>query len=297
MRTFDQIIFDELSAGRSVMLEEIGYLNIDARPAQVTRNNTIAAPRKVVVYTPDAISDARNAINILEAEGVDYQQARDQYYTWLAEARKDSKLTILNTGVLKDSIFTPSTELQKILNPNAAVEIAAKRGGNGWIWIVIVIILLLLLAFFLCRSCNGISKRMNEPNKVETAVQQQTPAEVVPDSAAVAQAKAREAELAEANATANATQNTGGMNYPAKGRYYIVAGVFDIPANADNLIKLLKPYFPDFTYEKFDYPGIRPGRTMVTVFSSTNYAETLNMRRQLAWNHDLYDYWIYPVVK
>ena len=281
MRTFDQIIYDELAARRSVMLEEVGYLKIDSVPAKVTGKNTVSAPRNVVAYTPDAHTEARNVINILESEGVDYQQARDQYYGWLAEARKDDVVTIQGVGVLKDGIFTPTPELDKVLNPNSQA-VTVKRKSSAWLWIIIIVVLLLLV-FFGYRSCNSDKKE----KQVQTEnVQKPVEPATIPDTVSTnVQSEAQPIE----------DQTAGkGLNYPLDGRYYVVAGVFDFPENADKLIEQLKRKFPDLTMEKFDYPGIRPGRTMVTVYSSTQPKETLNMRRQLAWSYDLHEYWIYP---
>lgn len=280
MRTFDQIIFDELAARRPVMLEEVGYLKIDSVPAKVTGKNTVSAPRNVVAYTPDAHAEARNVINILESEGTDYQQARDQYYGWLAEARRDDAITIQGAGVLKDGIFTPTLELDKILNPNTQA-VVVKRKSMAWLWIVILVALLLLI-FFGYRSCNADKKK--KPAQTEN-VQKPIEPVMAPDTVSTAvQSEPQPADDSAGN----------GLNYPLAGRYYVVAGVFDIPENADKLIAQLKRKFPDLTLEEFDYPGVRPGRTMVTVYSSTKQSETLNMRRQLAWGYDLHEYWIYP---
>lgn len=285
MRTFDQIIFDELAAQRPVMLEEVGYLNIDSLPAKITGKGSVSAPRKVVKYAPDAYPDARNVINILESEGVDYQQARDLYYGWLAEARTGDTLTVKGAGVLKAGAFAMSPELNGQLNPNAQPAAAVKNKSTAWLWIIVVIAILLSL-FFLYRSCS--SDTGTQPLPVET-IELPAPTIAVPDSAALAAADSLK------NA-ANTQVEGNGMNYPVPGRYYVVAGVFDIPENADNLIRILTPKFPDLTFEKFDYPGIRPGRTMVTIYSSTKYNETLNMRRELAWSYDLHEYWIYPQI-
>ena len=281
MRTCDQIIFDELAARRSVMLEEVGYLKIDSIPAKVTGNKTVSAPRNVVAYTPDMHAEARNVINILESEGIDYQQAREQYYGWLAEARKDNVITIQGAGVLKDDIFTPTPELEKILNPGSQA-VVVKRKNTAWLWIVIIAALLVLI-FFGYRSCNEDKKKKQaQTENVEK------PAEPVMAPDTVSTNVQPEQQPADGQTDGN------GLNYPLDGRYYVVAGVFDFPENADKLIEQLKRKFPDLTMEKFDYPGIRPGRTMVTVYSSTNPTETLNMRRQLAWSYDLHEYLIYP---
>lgn len=282
MRTFDQIIFDELAARRPVMLEEVGYLKIDGVPAKVTNKNTVSAPRNVVAYTPDAQAEARNVINIFESEGTDYQQARDQYYAWLAEARRDDALTIQGAGVLKDGIFTLTPELDKILNPNSKA-VVVKRKSTAWIWIIIIAALLLLI-FFGYRSCNVDNEKKTA--QTENARKPVEPA-AVPDTVTAA-------VKSEPQPATDVTAAGNGPNYPLAGRYYVVAGVFDIPENADKLIAQLKRKFPDLTFEKFDYPGVRPGRTMVTVYSSTKQNETLNMRRQLAWSYDMHEYWIYP---
>lgn len=279
MRTFDQIIFDELTAQRAVLLEDIGYLKIENIPARIADKNSVIAPRKVVVYTPETPAGARNVINILESEGVDYQQARDQYYAWLADARKDGALRIYSAGVLKDGIFMPTAELDKKLNPDFRAAVIVKRNSMAWLWIVVIIVLALLvfLGFHFCGSTDNTDGRQQT-----VTVQTQKPAvEAVPDT------------VSTAVIPVDNGQGTG-LNYPVPGRYYVVAGVFDIPENADRLINSLKRQFPDLTFEKFDYPGTRPDRTMVTVYSSTKHHETLNMRRELAWSYDLHDFWIYP---
>ncbi len=277
MRTYDQIIFGELADRRPVILEEVGYLKIENVPAKM-EGNSVSAPRNIVMYTSEANPEARNVINILESEGIDYQQARDRYYEWLWNARKEGVLAIEEAGELRDGVFTPTGELDKRLNPGRQETVVVKRKrGKAWLWILLVIALLLLLLFGYkrCGSC------IFKPEQPIVAVQQpaapaatDTTARPIPPQAVEHPEKS--------------------LNYPLPGRYYVVSGVFDIPENADKLIRQLKVKFPDLAFEKFDYPGSRPGRTMVSVFSSAKYSEALNMQRQLAWNYDLQEYWIYP---
>lgn len=281
MRTFDQIIFDELAAQRAVLLEGVGYLKVENIPAKLTGKNTISAPRNVVVYTPDLHAEAKNVINILESEGIDYQQARDQYYAWLAEARRDNILRIYSVGVLKDGIFMPTAELDTRLSPYQAA-VVVKHKSMAWLWLIIIAAVLLLL-FFGYRHWESADK--GEASQTENIQTPQPAPAVAVDTTATTSPEI----------PADDQQVVGkAYNYPVPGRYYVVAGVFDIPENADKLIVKLKRQFPDMTFEKFDYPGARPDRTMVTIYSSTKHNEALNMRRELAWSYDLHEYWIYP---
>lgn len=276
MKNIEQIIFDELAAQNPIFLEEVGYLHVENIPARMKGKNSVSAPRNVVIYTPDTPNtEIKNIINILEAEGTDYQQARDEYYAWLAEAFKDGTLTIAGAGILKNSVFSPTKELDKALNPNSQV-VAVKRKNNTWLWILLILVLLAVLLFGYKR-CSEDAANKKQPVVTESP----TPVEPEPEITAEPEPQQEEEPAA-------------GFNYPVPGRFYVVSGVFDIPSNADKQIAELKREFPDLTFEKFDYPEGRQGRTMVTVYSSTRRGEALDIRREMAWSYDFHDYWIYP---
>lgn len=281
MRVYDRIIFDELVAGRPVLLNEVGYLEVVTKPAQMRSDRSVSAPRRMAVYTSNAPQNARNVVDILISTGVEDQSAWDQYNAWLAESRKDGAVVVEGVGrINRDYNFFPAGELEQALNPGGE-SVAVKPRSRGWIWIVVVVLLLLILLFL--RFCTDtFVPRTEVAPPVRTEI-----TEPAPDPAP-------QPEVVPAETGSQSTDPASGLSYPIEGVHYVVAGVFDLPENADKYIASLKRTYPQLTPEKFAYPGIRPGRTMVTVFSSDRRGQALDLRRELAWTYDLHDFWLFP---
>ena len=282
MRVYDQIIFDELTAGRPILLNEVGYLKVVTKAAELKNNKSVTAPRRIVVYDAEAPEGAHNVVDILAAQGTDIQAAWDQYNGWLAESRKEGELIIEGVGkVTAEYKFIPTKDFDKVMNPGAEENITVKPHSKAWIWIVVVVLLLLIVAFL--RFCtNTFAPRNEEP----VIVEQPAPA---PEPQPVQQQPEKAPDP-------NVDPVTG-LRYPLEGMHYVVGGVFDIPENADKYIEELKKTYPESMPEKFAYPGVRPGRTMVTVFASDKRSEALDVRRDYALTFFLQDFWLYPEAK
>lgn len=272
MKTIDQLIFDELVSRGSASLEGVGTLTVKTAPARMD-NGKISAPHKTVAFDSSFAGESVSVMKLLE-KGTTSDKAKELYDTWLTKAKEGDSLSISGVGKLNGSDFTVAPELEKALNPASAEEVAAKPRRRGLLWIIIaIILLLLLLGLYMCNrkgsGCGLFSCK--QPEVVVVPLPEKPEPVAEPPKQPTEPAKPA---------------------VPEKGKYYVVAGVFDIPSNADNYVESLKKRFPGMDIQKLPF---RDNRTMVTMFSSTDWNTALEQRRKLAReNYDeMYEIWIY----
>ena len=109
MNRIESLIFNELASHRAVLLPRVGTLGVVRRNARTHDNGQIEPPETKVIYSPqtDGNSSAITALGVDEGE----------YAHWLENAFRNDELVIDGVGELVLGEFTPSHELELLLNP------------------------------------------------------------------------------------------------------------------------------------------------------------------------------------
>lgn len=282
MKAIEKIIFNVLASRRSIVLPGVGTLAIERRAAVVSGRD-VKAPENRIVFLRTEKEGVQTLPGLMELMGVEPQQAQVNYDQWLNEASGNDGLVIDGVGSLHRSVFTPSPELDQILNPTgAALTDGGRRDGkskeprrsNCLTNILLIIIILLLLVFggiYVCNTyCGGARLHC-----VSVPAQ---PAQSIQTEAPVAPAE----QITPAETAAN----------PVK-RFHVVAGTFAHEYNADVLIRWYKHNYPELTPEKVTY---RNGKIIVSLFSTEDEREAVLKMQSLAHEHYNPDYWVCEVV-
>lgn len=274
MKAIEKIIFNVLASRRSVTLPGVGTLAVERRPA-VVLGKDVKAPVNRVVFSGTEAEDVATLPGLMEFMGVEPQQAQANYDEWLNEVSDSNGLTIDGVGTLRQNFFTPSTELEQILNPTAAALAdggagRSKRSSNCLTNILLAIAILLLLALgglYLYNTHCGGAKLHSVAEATEQPVQVEAPAAPI-------------------EPVAPAVENS------AK-RFHVVAGTFAHEYNADAMIRWYKINYPELTPEKITYKN---GLTIVSLFSTDDQREAVAKMQSLAYRHYKPDYWVCEMI-
>jgi hypothetical protein len=283
MKSIDKLIYDELAGRRSVVLPEVGTLEVRRRKAKRISDEQIIPPHNVVVLSSEETEGAKNIASLVAADrGIALDEATAVYGSWLEGARRnDGVISIDGAGEARDGKFIASSELHAELNPEGEeaifMPIREKRGGAVWVWIVIAGVVI-ALAVLCCLHCcdtglTGIFDRFCSKTPVVETVVTETPAEPAVDS------------LAATNAAEAAT------NAPAAttARFHVIAGAFVIESNADNFVAKIKREHPELTPMKLPHP--RLGYSMVSIWQADTEREARN-KMNMYWDVNL-ELWVW----
>lgn len=317
MKAIDKIIFNELASRRAVVLPGVGTLSVTRRAAQAA-GKEIKAPVNRVVFSRKEVADAPSVVALMEAMGVGREAAEGAYKEWLQGVRKGDDLTIDGVGNVKQDLFTPSTELEQMLNPArtpvqnrdsvplpAAASTArpapavspgvppavppsapagkpAKKDGNGLtiaLVIVVIVLALALAAVTLCRNCCPCNKECAAESTLYNKAE-----EKAPQPLHVEIGEGRDAVIPAHELTPPEPKTAA-----AQGRYHLIAGSFVYDDNADKMVARYSREHPELTVEKLTTNAW----VMISVFTSDDIREVERAKTRLAATLDNREMWIY----
>lgn len=274
MNRVDKVIFDALAARRTVVLPEVGSLDVKRRKPKRISETEIIPPQNVVVFDPAEIGgESVPSLLVKAGEAPSDTEARAAYDEWLAGARSSDggSVAIDGVGEIKDGKFFVAGQLHSTLNPNneegTITMEREKKKSSLWIWLLVGLVLAALVVGGLyCwkHGCFDCGKR--DRNRTEVTAPVADPA-TEPVTEPVAEPVA----------------------VPAGPRWHVIAGSFAIDSNADNYMAKLKREHPELTVEKLVNPS--NGHSLVSIYSGPTEREAYN-KMNAYWDIDLY-LWVY----
>ncbi|MCL2562254.1 MAG: SPOR domain-containing protein [Rikenellaceae bacterium] len=131
MKAIDKIIFNELASRKAVVLPGVGTLGVVRHTAEI-KGGELKSPVNQVVYSKHEAKDAFSIISIMESIGMPRDAATVAYGEWLSEAKGgDGTVNIGGVGKIKNDIFTPTVELEQLLNPVRSQNTSQARAENA----------------------------------------------------------------------------------------------------------------------------------------------------------------------
>lgn len=320
MNSVESIIFNALASRRTLWLPEAGTLGVVLQPARAEGKGRLRPPFNKVEFSAKEAADAVSVVALMEQE--DIADADNVYRKWLDGARKGKNIAIDGVGELKAGFFTPSPQLNALLNP--ALESVSLKAGDKWKDVLVLVVVFAILLggvgywwwktqyaggtdsgnrIAATQQAQGVSGAENAggseavtgatltdavaPDSIPQATDTTQAGSIEESPEASSAAENRSAETASQQAAGSAETNI----FP---RYYIVGGVFSVDENAEKYIAKMRKRFPDVGYEKVAFPG---GKVMVSFFSSSDSDEANRMRKQLGRQMNNGDLWIHKAVK
>ena len=316
MKAIDKIIFNELASRKAVVLPGVGTLGVVRRTAQMD-GREVKAPVNQVVYSRKEAQDAPSVIALMEAMGVDGESAKVAYGEWLNGVKDGEGIRIEGVGAVRQDFFTPSVELEQMLNPVRSQPAARKettsvlpsgapvvpavpspgppadepkRGGNTLTVILLIIAILLLLALgCICLSKKGCTcGKSGEPKDANALYDKSVasrPLHVVIDGEPVVAPPSGRVEPEQPQAPAQAPKTVA----PAQKKYHLIAGSFVYESNADEMIAKYKRLHPELNIEKI----VTSAWVMVSVYQGDDAGEITDANRRLAATLDNREMWVY----
>lgn len=260
MVSIDNLIYNTLLELKAINLPRVGSLHTNFEAAKQV-GGKVVAPSTAIVFWKKAHPDAKNIVDLIAgAAECDQAEANRLYDQWL-ERSNEGRLRIEGVGTVDGKEFTASRELLTLLN-NGRTDIPEQhKKCTGRIWLIVLIVLLLAGGCFwwFCGSkmcCRPVVETVEEVTLVMPADSTEMP-EVTPQEAVAQHGK----------------QSVGSY------KYYVVAGVFRDPQNAERYSAKLKKQ-DGFSVEKLPFGD---DMTMVTVFGSDNRKEAQRFLNHYYW--------------
>lgn len=285
------LIFNTLSARQGLSLPGIGDLYVETMPAVMEEAGVVTPPKYRVMLAGEGSMNLTSIVKLVATvQGMDEEQAKEQYTEWLAEACTEEGVVIASVGKIQDGVFVVASDLDRALNPGVSSpvylsgKVAAKR---VILWIVSAIIVgvglsVVLIVWIESRSQIQVADRMLEEvvTVVDTAkVVKQSPVnDTVADTLSA---------LSAAPAAADTVQKATKPAASVQGKYKVIVGTYSTEANADKFIASAKKKNNTLHYEKLPRPN---GRVMVAAYASDSEQDALRMMREL--NGTFPDAWI-----
>lgn len=277
MNTVDKVIYDALVKRQNVVLPGVGSLEVKRRRAKKVSDDRMIPPQNVVVFTEDEVAEGESVIYLLSsAGGIDENESKALYESWLESARSDKGIDIKEVGEVRDGKFVIAQPLHIALNPTQEETVVMKKENNGsplWIWILLGLVLagvaLVLLSYF----GNGFLGIQKKPKPVEI----------------VAPVVAPEPEPAEEEQSAEELIIETLKQSAAEPAFHVIAGSFVEESNADNYVKKLQREYPELPVQKIK--NARNGRWLVSIFNAPTERQAYN-KMNMYWDIDL-DLWVY----
>lgn len=290
MKAIDKLIFNLLATHRAFNLPGVGSLAVEHRPAQRIGRDRVEAPQNRVVFSQKEKPEY-GALPLLIAQkaGVSSEEAQRLYEVWLGQARHEKSVMIEGVGEIRQNFFTPSAELNALLNPAGTSRVTIKRRirtGRIVLSCAGIGICAGIASFFLWGDFLSPQEKPLKNEKIETPQVRPTAKPIVPvtDSITVSETVPQDSITAPSETPGN-TPTTSELSSEL---YYVVAGVYSTEKNADTFIAQSLPRDNTLTLSKV---RMRNGKIMVSLFASPDWQEAEQARARLsAKNPDL---WVY----
>ena len=290
MKAIDKLIFNLLATHRGCSLPGLGSLYVERRPAQRVGRNRVEAPQNRVVFSgrerPECETLPRS---IARQAGIGSEEAERLYEVWFEQARHEKSVVIEGVGEIRQNFFTPSEELNALLNPAGTSCVTIKRRirtGRIVLFCAGIAVCAGIVSFFLFGDPLPRQGQALKDKKIETSPARPTekPAAPVTDSVSASETAPQDS-ISKPSRTSDTTPAISELSPEL---YYVVAGVYSTEENADTFIAKAQNRDGSLVFSKV---RMRNGKIMVCLFSSADQQEAERERRRLsAKNRDL---WIY----
>lgn len=288
-----QLLFNALASHCTVVLPGIGTLRFKRTPAK-SDGRTLVAPHNGVRYS--GREEGRTLIDmIVTAAGCDRPEAEESYRRWLHRVKSGHVVNIDGVGHIEDDFFTPSGELDALLNPVALEPFVLHRRMPLHLWAIAAGLAIVIAAgiYMICRQPSHVepaqpvvTQTVAEPVTVDDPASPAADSVVnVPDSASVATVPA---EVAPVEVPAAEKPAAGELTATAAGWSYAVLGVFSTEDNAWNFVAQMVKKAPEIKCSVYLFAG---KKIMVSGFESTDQAEVAAFSRK--YRSAFPDMWVF----
>lgn len=276
-----QLLFNALAQRQTVVLLGIGSLRF-RRVAAKLEGSTLTPPRNMFRFS--SREEGRSLLDMLVDEaGCTREEGEEAYRRWLHRIKQGHSVVIEGVGRIEDDFFTPSEELERLLNPTSDAPVVLRRHRSlRGLWIGLAAVALVAIAggawwyvnLYSASAPTRVAQTTEKPaaEVVETADSVATEsvvegaAELVEEVVSVAgsvQSPAPENKPAPAPATTEIGEMTSGMSY-------VVMGVFSTEDNARKFIEQMARRAPEMACRAYKFQG---SKFMVSGFESADGAE------------------------
>ena len=269
-----QLLFNALAQRQTVVLLGIGSLRF-RRVAAKLEGSTLTPPRNMFRFS--SREEGRSLLDMLVDEaGCTREEGEEAYRRWLHRIKQGHSVVIEGVGRIEDDFFTPSEELERLLNPTSDAPVVLRRHRSlRGLWIGLAAVALVAVAGGAWWYVNMHSA----PAPMRVAQTTEKPAaEVVETADSVVESAAEPVE--EVVPVAESVQSPAPENKPApatteigemtSGMSYVVVGVFSTEANARKFIEQMVRRAPEMACRAYKFQG---SKFMVSGFESADGAE------------------------
>ncbi|MBQ8746067.1 MAG: hypothetical protein IJZ05_06920 [Rikenellaceae bacterium] len=276
-----QLLFNALAQRQTVVLLGIGSLRF-RRVAAKLEGSTLTPPRNMFRFS--SREEGRSLLDMLVDEaGCTREEGEEAYRRWLHRIKQGHSVVIEGVGRIEDDFFTPSEELERLLNPTSDAPVVLRRHRSlRGLWIGLAAVALVAVAggawcyvnMHSAPAPTRVAQTTEKPaaEVVETADSEATesvvegaaePVEEVVSVAESAQSPAPENKPVPTPATTEIGEMTSGMSY-------VVVGVFSTEDNARKFIEQMARRAPEMACRAYKFQG---SKFMVSGFESADGAE------------------------
>lgn len=292
-----QLLFNALAQRQTVVLLGIGSLRF-RRVAAKLEGSTLTPPRNMFRFS--SREEGRSLLDMLVDEaGCTREEGEEAYRRWLHRIKQGHSVVIEGVGRIEDDFFTPSEELERLLNPNSDAPVVLRRHRSlRGLWIGLAAVALAAVAGGAWWYVNMHSAPA--PTRVAQTTEKPA-AEVVETADSVATESVVEGAaepVEEVVPVAESAQSPAPENKPApaateigemtSGMNYVVVGVFSTEANASKFIEQMARRAPEMACRAYKFQG---SKFMVSGFESADGAEASAFIRD--HRAALPDLWVY----
>lgn len=274
-----QLLFNALAQRQTVVLLGIGSLRF-RRVAAKLEGSTLTPPRNMFRFS--SREEGRSLLDMLVDEaGCTREEGEEAYRRWLHRIKQGHSVVIEGVGRIEDDFFTPSEELERLLNPTSGAPVVLRRHRSlRGLWIGLAAVALVAVAggawWYVNMHSASAPTRVAQTTEKPAAEVVETADSVATESVVEGAAEPVEevvpvAESAQSPAPENkpapATTEIGEMT---SGMSYVVVGVFSTEANARKFIEQMARRAPEMACRAYKFQG---SKFMVSGFESADGAE------------------------
>lgn len=264
MDQVSNLIFNALVRRQGVNLPGIGSLNVVSTPAEFKSKGVLIPPMTRVELSSSENTEFESIVAILATQcEIDLDSAMNVYSDWLADCKTENGMIIEAVGQIKQNFFTPSADLNDILNPGGVSSINLPKKsdvGNIAIWIAGAILIGALIStgiIYWLEKRSDISTGTGYD--IEVVVNTTTSRTAVQDEATVGQSEAMQTQSSTSTTAQSATQSVStGTSSPTPSNepalttgstaYYVIVGCYSSDANARKFMESAKKINPQMSY-------------------------------------------------
>lgn len=294
MNAINKVIFNALATRQGVGLPEVGTLKIVRKAAYQPNKKQLKVAVNRVDFSTKQNTAVTSILAFISTEAdIDAQQAQDLYAKWLDGARQNNIITIEGAGQIKNNHFTPTQELNALLNPFVDQTIVLKpRRNNVWLIAAIVAPLLIIAGVLLWIFPFQCSNEEPSVTTTQIAVAPQPTTTATDSSKTVVNDTVTKAAIVVPAQTIKPTttseQQKTTQSTSSTATYHVIVGVFSTVENADNCIKQVKSKDSSLPVMKLPFKN---GKIMVSIYSSQN--ESIANQYKTKLTNISPDLWLY----